>query len=285
MMRRAQPWLGTLVEIAVPDDIADADPGRCAFAFNEAFAAIGLIHRKMRFHDPDSDVSAINRLAIGASCVVDPHTAAVLRCALLLENASDGMFNMACADTLMRWGLLPSASTADENDHASMAENALPRSAIAIGDGHRVTRLQPGRIDLGGIAKGHAVDTAVEALRAAGIHAACVNAGGDLRGFGDADFQVMVRDPQQPTRAGRHLIVREQALATSACYFSARMHQGAACSALIDGATGKPVVQARSASVMAPTCMLADGLTKLVMASGDAGHPLLARFSATAFLI
>ena len=147
MMRRAQPWLGTLVENTVPDDIADADPGQCAFAFNVAFAAIGLIHRKMSFHDPDSDVGAINRLAIGASCVVDPHTAAVLRCALLLENASDGMFNITCADTLIRWGLLPSASTADENDHASMAENALPRSAIAIGDDHRVTRLQPGRID------------------------------------------------------------------------------------------------------------------------------------------
>jgi thiamine biosynthesis lipoprotein len=283
-MRRAQPWLGTLVEITVPDEFI-SDATLCALALNAAFAAVALVHRKMSFHDAASDVSAINHLAVGDACSVDPHTAAVLRCALTLEDASDGVFNIACADALVRWGLLP----ADAHTSAAPARAArtasLPRAAIAIDDDDRVTRLRYGRIDLGGIAKGYAVDIAVDVLQAAGIGAACVNAGGDLRGFGDVDFPVVVRDPQLPTQAGHHLFIREQALATSACYFSARAHEGLACSALVDGADGSPVVHARSASVVAPRCMLADGLTKLVMASGDASHPLLARFSATAFLI
>jgi thiamine biosynthesis lipoprotein len=284
MMRRAQPWLGTLVEITVPDAFT-TDAARCASALNAAFAAVALVHRTMSFHDPASDVSAINRLAVGDTCTVDPHTAAVLRCALMLEAESDGVFNIACADALVRWGLLPTDAEDDAAVTGTELAAAPPRGVVAVDDEDRVTRLRYGRIDLGGIAKGYAVDIAVDVLQAAGIGAACVNAGGDLRGFGDVDFPVVVRDPQLPTQAGRHLFIREQALATSACYFSARVHDGLACSALVDGADGSPVVHARSASVVAPRCMLADGLTKLVMASGDASHPLLARFSATAFLI
>lgn len=106
-----------------------------------------------------------------------------------------------------------------------------------------------------------------------------------MRAFGDIDFHVSVRDPAMPTRAGLHLQLRAQALATSATYFSLRTQDGKATSALIDGSDGTPVVHGRSATVQAPTCMLADGLTKVVMASGNAAHPALARFSATAVLI
>ena len=282
MIRRAQPWLGTLIEISVNDDVAPGEP-RTGIAINAAFAAIALVHRKMSFHDPASDVSAINRLAVGDGIVVDAGTAKVLRCAVMLEEISAGVFNMACGQPLAAWGYLPQP-VGSANPPPALHQ-PLQRAVITIDTDDRVRRTRTGWIDLGGIAKGYAVDQAVAALQAHGIASACVNAGGDLRAFGQQTFAVAVRDPRILTKVGRTLELRDQALATSACYFSRRDIDGVPHSALIDGANGQPVVVPTSASVLAPNCMLADGLTKIVMASGDADHPVLARLGSSAFII
>lgn len=285
MMRRAQPWLGTLVDISIIMPDSDVDAG--LKAIDAAFAAVALVHRLMSFHDASSDVSAINRLDPGQSFAADAHTINVLRCAQLLEQASDGIFNMACGAPLVQWGQLPAPAglTPPAGVTSAAVARPLARDAIVIDIQQRVTRILPVWIDLGGIAKGYAVDLAVDALQAAGAGAGCVNAGGDLRVFGDVDFPVLIRDPQMPTRAGRQLQLRAQALATSAGYFSSRLHEGRHTTALLDARNGQPVPAGRSASVMAPSCMLADALTKVVIATADAAHPLLACFGATAFLI
>ena len=291
IMRRAQPWLGTLVDVGiVVGDAADADAG--GRAIDAAFAAIAQVHRLMSFHEAASDISAINRLHPGQSVTVDAHTANVLRCAQQFETLSDGIFNIACGMQLVAWGQLPpmadlsAASASGTAGKASAAVLQPPaRNAIAIDVGLRVTRRGPGLIDLGGIAKGYAVDLAVAALQVAGVAAGCVNAGGDLRVFGAADFPVQIRDPEMPTRAGRVLHLHDQALATSAGYFSSRLHEGRPTGALLDARNGQPVAPGHSASVLAPSCMHADALTKVVIATADPAHPLLAHFGATAFLI
>ena len=311
VMRRAQPWLGTIVDISIVVPVDDADVAAHLKVIDAAFAAVALVHRLMSFHAAGSDVSAINRLHPGQSVTVDAHTINVLRCAQSLEDASAGIFNVACGAQLVAWGQLPvpdamtAATTAvimAARQAATMAATGVTpsasakppvRNAIAI-DAQRVTKIAPAWIDLGGIAKGYAVDLAVDALQAAGPgvgaagvggYAGCVNAGGDLRVFGDVDVPILIRDPQAPTRAGRRLQLREQALATSAGYFSSRLHEGRHTGALLDARNGQAVPCQRSASVLAPTCMLADALTKVVMVTADAAHPLLARFGATAFLI
>ena len=288
MMRRAQPWLGTLVDIRIAG-AGVADARHAAAGFDVAFAAVATVHRLMSFHDPASDVSRLNRLAPGQSCSVHEQTLTVLRCAAMLEQVSDGIFNIACADVLAAWGYLPAlqppAGGVAVDSRVDGRIGALARNVLAINaDGH-VTRQSAGAIDLGGIAKGYAVDAAVTALQTAGIVSGCVNAGGDLRAFGPETFPVTVRDPRQPSSPGLVLAVREQALATSACYFSRTVHEGAVRSALLNGGDGSATVHVRSATVFAPTCMLADGLTKLVMATLDASHPALTRFSATALLL
>ena len=156
---------------------------------------------------------------------------------------------------------------------------------LAVAEDNRVIRLREGAIDLGGIAKGYAVDQAVDTLQAAGVTAGIVNAGGDLRTWGAPGMLVAIRDPDAPRRAGRMLQLQDCALATSAGYFSRRQVDGVDTCALVDTRTGRPVLHGRSVSVMAPTCMLADGLTKPIIASVDPRHPVLARFDATAFVL
>ena len=274
MMRRAQPWLGTLVEVSVDElpPTAAGDP------FAPAFAAIARVHRLMSFHDAASDVARINRARPGASLAVDPATWQVLRLALLVAELSGGAFDVACAPRLVEWQLLPAP--------AGPVPAFEPAACVlALEEGERVRKLAPGWIDLGGIAKGYAVDLAVAALMESGAGAGCVNAGGDLRVFGKAGLPVAVRAPHAPGRAAAQLVLRDEAMATSGSYFSARRHHDRTVSALVDGRSGAPLADTRSASVRAPRCAAADALTKVVLATGDARHPALAAFDASAFII
>ena len=287
MKRRAQPWLGTLVAINI-DESATASSAssfhetstsaHLNHAFAQAFAQIATVHRLMSFHASDSDVTRINRAAVGSSIAIDRHTAQVLKLALDLADASASMFNICCAGQLMRWALLPATGTA-------IPTHSTRESALAIVDDVTVTKLGPALIDLGGIAKGYAVDQAVAALSAAGVGSACVNAGGDLRVLGEVPYPITIRHPQALTQPGAQIEVANAALATSATYFSRRSVDGKSVSALVDGRSGAAITTERSISVIAPSCMVADALTKIVLASGDPQHALLARFDARAFII
>jgi thiamine biosynthesis lipoprotein len=273
MKRRAQPWLGTLVEITIADALDDAVLN---LAFGRAFEAIAAVHGLMSFHAPDSDVSRVNRAAPGTLVDIDTRTAVVLSAALALARQSDGLFNPYCAPRLVEWDYLPAP--------ASPAPDwTTPSSALAL-DACRVVKQAPAWIDLGGIAKGYAVDAAVTALQDCGIVSACVNAGGDLRAFGPDAWPVQLRDPRRPTAAAYATMLCDAALATSAIYFSRKERHGQRRSALVHGRNGEPVLRDISVSVSAPSCMMADGLTKVAAISGDAGHHVLQAHHASAFI-
>lgn len=273
MKRRAQPWMGTLVEITIADALDDATMN---LAFRCAFEAIAVVHALMSFHDPDSDVSRINRAAPGAVLNIAPETAAVLTAALALAQQSDGLFNPFCAPRLVEWDYLPAPA-------GPAPDWTTPSSALAL-DGCRLLKQAPAWIDLGGIAKGYAVDAAVTALQNCGFVSACVNAGGDMRAFGPDAWPVQLRDPRHPTAAAYATMLQDAALATSAIYFSSEERHGQRRSALVHGRDGEPVLRNISVSVSAPSCMMADGLTKVVASSGDAGHYALQTYHASAFI-
>ena len=275
MKRRAQPWLGTLVEITIADALGDAE---LISSFNHAFARVADVHRLMSFHDPESDVSRINRAAIGEPVEIHAHTYAVIRCALAMAAATGGIFDVTCAPKLVEWGYLPMPA-------GDLPEHVPGGSALVLQDGYRIKKTSAACIDLGGIAKGYAVDLALAALQQSGIRSACVNAGGDLRAFGDIAYPVVIRHPLNPHAAGLQTELREQALATSGTYFTRKRIDGRECSALVNGANSQAVNASFSASIRAPTCMLADALTKVVMASADARHPVLERFGAAASIM
>ncbi|MBC7453284.1 MAG: FAD:protein FMN transferase [Massilia sp.] len=272
MMRRAQPWLGTLVDITLDSPAAGE-------AVTAAFVEIARVHRLMSFHDPASDVARFNRARAGAFVDVDPHTWNVLQLAAQVAEACGDCFNLACASQLVEWAYLPAATTP--------APPFVPGMRAFELDGiGRVRKTADAWIDLGGIAKGYAVDLAIESLQSHGVDSACVNAGGDLRVFGASAWPVSVRAADQPGAIGAQLALRNAALATSAHYFAAkRTPAGILVSALIDGRSGQAVLARRSVSVRAASCAVADALTKVVMVSGDAVHPCLEKFGAAAFII
>lgn len=120
---RARPLLGTIVEIAVGEPLAD----NAEAAIDAAFETIAKVHRLMSFHDPDSDVSRINCAAPFAEVAVDPWTFQVLAVGSELCDRSGGAFDVAVAPALQKLGLLP------HRDRENLAaEAAAPEGSIQL---------------------------------------------------------------------------------------------------------------------------------------------------------
>lgn len=264
MMRRARPLLGTIVEITVY-----AATEACALRASTAgFGAIADVHRLMSFHEPDSDLSRINRHAHTRAVEIDPRTFAVLRRAHFHSIASQGIFDCTVGGALLAHGALPRSSALHPDTHATFRD-------VALLPGNRVRLRRPLAIDLGGIAKGFAVDEAIAAIVRSGAQAACVNAGGDLRVFGDHEWPIALR-----TRAGFASLpaLRNRALATSADTF-------ADDGAIVDPATGTLCRSPQSVSILAPTCIDADALTKVVWLASRLRPGLLEKVDASAIIL
>lgn len=271
MCRRARPLLGTLVEIGAHGPDAPA-------AVEAAFTRVHEVHRLMSFHDVDSDVSRINRTPAGQEIRVDPHTHRVLGFARRVSAACRGIFDVTIAEVLVRHGFLPSVPA--QLAHAVEATWA----DLEVLDGNRVCWSKAGRIDLGGVAKGYAVDAAVEVLHAYGAEAGIVNAGGDLRMFG-APQPVHVRLPESPGSLVALGQFSDCALATSGSYFSASGTPGFQHEPLVNRERRICTAKRESATVVAPDCMTADALTKVVRLAPCIAPELLSQFDASAIII
>jgi thiamine biosynthesis lipoprotein len=270
--RRCRPLLGTFVEITA----AGLEDEKLNAAAAAAFAAIDKIQRLMSAHDPDSELSRLNRAAARRPVAVSPETFSVLRRASRLAAESAGAFDPAVAPTLAEWGILP----------ARLAlEKVGDWRDVRLLRGRKVRFLRPLALDLGGIAKGFAVDVAINALKRRGVKRGVVNAGGDLRMFGPEPVVVHLRHPVQPRRFAGQIQVFDSALATSSPCFTERVIRGRRISHLVRSPGRGPVTGAVSVSVLARECWLADALTKVVLNSPAGADILLAKYRAEAFIL
>lgn len=271
--RRARPLLGTLVEISVTGAAA-----LLSAAIDAAFGAILRVQQLMSFHDENSDVSRINAADAEYEICVDPQTYRVLEFAQQLGDLSGGAFDIATAAALVRCGFLPQHRPEEPTPF-----DATYRELELIG-GHRVRWRRRGCIDLGGIAKGYAVDCAISALQSHGIASGVVNAGGDLRCFGDPQ-QIHVRQPHAPTSLVSLGWLSNLAIATSGGYFAGITHGNQQIDPLVDPKQHICTTWGESVSVVAADCMTADALTKVVRLAPNATPAILDRFNAQAVLI
>lgn len=273
-MKRARPLLGTLVEIATHG----ATEAEVIHAISQAFAAVETIQSLMSYHDPASDVSRLNRAGVGCTRV-DPHTWHVLDVARSISETSYGLFDVSIAPELVRQGYLP-----NHTDFSPPAADANWQHIELLSD-HRVRLTRALHLDLGGIAKGYAVDCAIRALQDAGIASGQVNAGGDLRLFGNTVETIHVRHPHLATQLMPLCRMSEGAIATSALYFSGRQIDGHPVSPLINPRTRHACVASSSVSVLADRCIVADALTKVVFAQPERALAALNQFGAHAVVL
>lgn len=272
-MRRARPWLGTLVGI----EVSGLSPAQLARAVDRAFAAVARVHQAMSFHEPGSELSRLNRAAHAGPVPIGGHLRRVLRAACRMSALTDGRFDVTVAPALVRWGYLPPVPD-------GVAATGTWRDIAFCADG-TVRFARPLLIDLGGIAKGYAVDLAIASLRRSGVPQACVNAGGDLRFYGRESRRIGVRDPADPGQVRLLPPLLQGAVATSCVADTRRRHGRGWRSPLVDPRRGRAWADAGSVTVVARSCLYADALTKPVAIDPGACESVLRRLQAQALLL
>jgi len=258
--RRCRPLLGTFVEIEADEPAA----------IDHAFAAIERVHRLMSAHEPDSELGRVNRFGHRRPVAVSGWTYGTLESAISWSRRSGGAFDIVRAGAAaLAGGEIPR--------HDGQPDPAADADWTIVQLEHGAVSLdRPACLDLGGIAKGYAVDRAVEALVVGGATCGLINAGGDLRVFGPDPWPVTVVEPRE-RRPLAEIAIDNAALATSAGRpaRSGELRFGHLCG-------GSKYL---SVTVRAPNACDADALTKIIWAGSPKARRLLAETGAKAFVL
>ena len=237
-----------------------------------------------------SDVWKLNH-ANGEPVAVDPETAALLRLAVEIGEASGGAFDVTIASVSALWDF--SAETPAVPDASALADavRTVDYRSIAI-DGNTVTLHNGAQIDLGGIAKGYIADCVAAYLKQSGAAHACVNMGGNIVVFGGKPngeaWTIGVRDPNGTAEQSEEVLsLSDGVLVTSGNYERYFILDGVRYHHILDPKTGMPVQNGlASVTILTDSSALADALSTACFVLGETNSaPLLERYGARAIFL
>ena len=241
-------------------------------------SAIDAVMRQMRHIDatmstykPDSEISLVNARAARGRVHISKELFGLLETALNYSRITDGAFDITYASVGFMYDFRARHRPTEEQIAAALP--AVNYRHVLLDRAARTVRFsQPGvRIDLGGIAKGYAVDRGIEILQQRGIHHALVSAGGDSRIIGDRfgkPWIVGIRHPDRKDEVIARLPLVDTAISTSGDYERYFDENGVRYHHIIDPRTGHSASAVRSATVLAPTATRTDGLSKTAFVLG-----------------
>lgn len=229
------------------------------------------IDESMSVYKPTSEVSKVNSLAVQQPVTISPELFKLLTTALEYSRITEGAFDITYASVGYMYDF-----RARKRPTEQQIQSALPavnyRHVLLDAATSTVRFTQPGvRIDLGGIAKGYAVDCGIDILRARGFTHALVNAGGDSRVIGDRfgkPWVIGIRHPDHPDQVITRVPLTDSAFSTSGDYERYFDEDGVRYHHIIDPRTGHSASKVRSATVIAPTATRTDGLSKTAFVLG-----------------
>ncbi len=240
-------------------------------ALDAVMAEMHRIDRAMSPHRPDSELSRINREAGARPVPLSAEMWALLTRAQSLAGLSQGAFDISYASAGQlydyRLGLAPDAPSLAQAcaliDYRQLLLDPLART-LRFG--------RPGmRIDLGGFAKGHAVNNAIAILKTLGIGHAMVAAGGDSQLLGDRcgrPWHIAIRDPRHADEVVAVLPLQDVAISTSGDYERFFERNGLRHHHLIDPRTGASPRELRSVTILAHDGLTTEALSKTVFVMG-----------------
>ncbi len=266
--------MGTYATIAIvsTDSLETLAPAR------SATLALTQVDSLMSNWTETSEVARINRLAANGRVIVQPQVNRVLAAAVRIGGESQGAFDITVEPLVRAWGFLGGVKRVP-----SEAEVVAARALIgpARFDHHvrsgTIEFDRAGvRIDLGGIAKGHAVDCAAESLIAHGVRAALVDVSGNMRAMGSPPgaphWRIGLRDPRNRTPSLGRLALSDRAIATSGKYEQFVAQDGRTYGHILDPRSGRPASGLIAVTVIAEQAMEADawGTALFVLGGSEA---------------
>ena len=274
-----QAIMGTVVRVELWSE--DQSAGKAAIA--AVMEEMRRIDRTMSTYKEDSDISLVNRKAAKAPVTISAELFQLIDRSLQMSELTHGAFDITYASA---------GHLYDFRRKIRPSEEALAKALPAISYHHVVLDRkrstikfsQAGvRIDLGGIAKGHAVDRCIALLQARGIKQAIVSAGGDSRIIGDhhgRPWIVGIRDPRQEGKVVAALPLSDAAVSTSGDYERYFEANGVRYHHIINPTNGRPVNGVRSVTVVGGDSTTMDALSTSVFVMGvEKGMALVERLS------
>ncbi len=271
--------MGTWVDIAIDG----VDDERAANVIAEVESMLRDFERDY-YAWGDGELARLNAaLAVGESFEASAGMAELLRSAQDFSRASDGSFDPGTGKLTELWGFHD--ATAEPSDPPPAASlRTLIASGIGIGglqiDGLRVTSQSTETlIDLGGIAKGQAVDNIIEFLGQRQITTAMVNAGGDLRVIGapvGRQWRVGIQAPRGDDVIAAVELDSGEAAFTSGDYERFYERDGERLHHLLDPATGYPATHTQAVTVIGPDGVTADAAATAIFVAGPERWPRVA---------
>ena len=229
------------------------------------------IDASMSTYKPDSEVSRVNALAAQGPVKISPELFGLLRTAVEYSRITEGAFDITYASVGFMYDFRARIHP-DEKQIAAALPAVNYRHLLLDRAAGTVRFSRTGvRIDLGGIAKGYAVDRSIEILQRRGFKHALVSAGGDSRIIGDRfgkPWIVGIRHPDRKDEVIARLPLIDTAISTSGDYEHYFDENGTRYHHIIDPRTGHSASAVRSATVIAPTATRTDGLSKTAFVLG-----------------
>jgi len=262
-----QDKMGTRMEVQIWHDDA-SEARRLIMA---SMAEFDRIETDMSTYRADSEISRLNARAAETPVTVSVELFGLIDRSLQLSEKTGGAFDITF-DSVgqlydFRAGVRPT-----ETD----IEDGLPaidyRQVELDREASRIRFARPGvRINLGGIAKGYAVESVIRQLRQAGVRHALASAGGDTRLLGDRrgkPWIVGVRDPDDADEFVTRLALNDEAVSTSGDYERFFIEAGVRYHHILNPSTGKSANEVRSVTVVGPDATMTDGLSTSVFVLG-----------------
>jgi FAD:protein FMN transferase len=241
----------------------------------QAFDEVDRIDRLMSHYKADSELSRVNRDAAQHPVIVGPELFSFISEAMRYSRESEGAFDITVGPLMKAWGFF-------RGEGRLPADDALASVRRNVGGNH--VRLDPGsrsiafdrhgvELDLGGIAKGYAVDRAVGILRNGRVSAALVSAGGStIYGMGappDREvWEVQIADPTGADRVAKSVRLKDRALSVAGSSEKSFEAGGVTYSHIMDPRSGRPVQGMLSVAVLTGTGTAGDALDDALFVMG-----------------
>lgn len=274
----ADEVMGTTMKIeAVSRSLTKDELNRAVL---DAIEAAKKVDGLMSTWKDDSEISKLNRAEPGEWVALSPETYAVLVAAIEVSKKTEGAFDVTVGPLVDLWGFGPKSpampTTVPTDEQVEAAKAAVGYEHIVIdANNRRAARDAAGvEVDLGGIAKGYAVDLAIAVLKDRGVKDALVEIGGETAAIGltekNGPWVIGIRHPNRaPPRFLTTIELGDSVIATSGDYFNVYELKGRLYSHIIDPTTGTPITNnVCSVTVLAKECALADALATGLMVMG-----------------
>jgi thiamine biosynthesis lipoprotein len=253
--------MGTYGTVVIVTD----DSSRALPVARRGHAVFARVDSLMSNWTSTSEVARLNRVASREAAVVHPEVAVVLDSALAMWRRSDGAFDITVEPLVRLWGFLGGTRRVPSDAEIEATLPKVGAERVRFDAATRTLRFDRAdmKIDLGGIAKGYAVDVAAETLAAQGIADGLVNISGNMRALGSpagaSSWRIGIRDPRdRMPYFARIQLPRDRGVSTSGQYEQFLADNGKTYGHIIDPRTGRPSDGLISVTVIAPTALDAD---------------------------